>query len=401
VLFVTARRASTRDARERMAWTIAGVVTILAVVITHHVTSYALVAALAGVTAIVSFRNRRRVRVTAPWDLLIVAFVGSMAWLLTVASPTLVYLGSVFGPAIAQTVSALLAGRPIRGLFQATPGAVATPLWQQLVGLIWVVLLVVGIIWGLIQARGRTLSTTFAPVLLVAAAIYVPLQGLRLTQAGWETANRSSEFLFVGVALVLALAALTILTSRRYELRQRIAALTGCGVLLVLGAIITGWTYQLQLPPPYLVIASDGRSVEPEGVIDARWALQMLGPGNVIATDQSNALFMATYGRQLTYTGQERGVQGLFFAPTADASVLDVLRTAQPQYVVFDQRLRSWDHLVGVFPPGGAGPLGPPSPLLDPATLAKFDAMDGVSRIADSGNIVVFDMRQETDALSR
>jgi hypothetical protein len=397
VVFAAARRFDTAHRAERAGWTVAACLSILAVVVTHHITSYALAATLVVACLVGLYIRRRRADVAIPWDLAAVAVVASLGWLVSVASPTLVYLGAVFGPAAQQTLFAALSGRPVRGLFQSAPGVITTPLWQQLIGFASVLLMVAGLIRGLLIVRRRRMTNIFAPVLLIAAAVYVPLQGLRLTQAAWETANRSSEFLFIGVGLAVALAVTSLDTTRRLTA----SLLAAGGVVLVLGGIMVGWTYLLQVPPPYLTLASNGRAIEPENATDARWMLDAIGDGKIVVTDQSNALFLTDYAREVAYTGQERGTQGLFFAPTIDASVLDVLRTVQPQYIVFDRRQRSWDHLVGFFPPGGAGPLGSPSPLMDPSATAKFDSYGGVDRIADSGNIVVYAVRGANSASSR
>jgi hypothetical protein len=149
------------------------------------------------------------------------------------------------------------------------------------------------------------------------------------------------------------------------------------------------------------VRADNGRVVEPEGVTTARWALARLGPDNVIATDPSNALMLAAYGQQIPFSGQARGIQRMLLAPYFDASSSTVLRGIGADYVVLDRRVRSLDHGSGFYPPGGSGPLSAPSPIFDAAVLAKLDTLPGVQRIADSGNVVVYDVRALDDATVR
>ena len=49
-----------------------------------------------------------------------------------------------------------------------------------------------------------------------AAVAYFAMLGLRLSPAAWETGNRASEFLFLGLAFVLAFAGVE-LWNRRYK----------------------------------------------------------------------------------------------------------------------------------------------------------------------------------------
>jgi hypothetical protein len=112
-----------------------------------------------------------------------------------------------------------------------------------------------------------------------------------------------------------------------------------------------------------------------------------------MASDPTNAQLMAAYAAQWTYGGQAHGIQGMLLAPYVDDSVRGVIHTMALGYVIVDRRLSSQDHSIGLYAPGGAGPLGQPSALFDPSIYAKFDAQPGVSRIADSGDIVFYDVR--------
>jgi hypothetical protein len=59
---------------------------------------------------------------------------------------------------------------------------------------------------------------------------------------------------------------------------------------------------------------------------------------------------------------------------------------------VLDRRTRSLDHGSGFYPPGGDGPLSAPSPSFSDAVVDKFEPLPGINRLADSGNIVVYDL---------
>src|SRR5207237_1352212 len=87
-----------------------------------------------------------------------------------------------------------------------------------------------------------------------------------------------------------------------------------------------------------------------------------------------------------------RGVQSALVAPFVDPSTVSALDAVGTRYVVFDQRTRSLDHGSGFYPPGGIGPLSAPSPLFSTAVVNKFEPLPGINRLADSGNIVVYDL---------
>ena len=398
VVLAALRRASLPSGATHVGWTLTGLLAVASVTITHHLTSYALAASLCAATLVgVAIRHRIPSR-AIPWDLALAAVAGVVVWFATVANPTSTYLGGVLGPAAQQGLALLFAGQPGRQLFQSAVGA-GSPLWQQLVVYASVLCVAAGLAHGLWRLPRKYVRSPIGAVVVLAAALYLPVQALRLTQAGWETANRSSEFLFLGTAFVLAIAASDLVGRARAALRPGPTLLAAIGVLIVLGGAMTGWPYALQIPPPYLVVAADGQSIEPEDVSLARWVRTALGPDNVMTTDPSNALMMGAYGFQRPFTGQAYGVQSMLLAPYVDATSLDVLRTLKARYVVMDRRVRSWDHSLGFYPPGGSGPLSAPSPLLDPAIVDKFDALAGVNRIADTGSVVVYDMGALDDAL--
>jgi hypothetical protein len=393
VLLAALRRAGEASSLNRLGWTLTALVAIVTVTVTHHLTSYALAATLCAATLAGDLLKRRMLSGTIPrtWDLALASVISVALWFVTIASPTNAYLSVVLGPA-AQQGLALLFGQAGRRLFQ--PGfGINTPLWQQLTAFSSVVLVALGLAYGLWRLPRRVLWSPVGFLLVLAAALYIPVQTLRLTQAGWETANRSSEFLFLGCALVLAIAMRELFARARSKVSQRAALLTAGGLVIVVGGAMTGWPYQLQLPPPYLVMADNGRIVEPEDVTLARWTREHLGRNNVMFTDPSNTLMMGAYGQQIPYTGTAGGVQAMLLAPYVDETSVAVVQRLGARYVVLDRRARSWDHSLGFYPPGGAGPLSTPSPDLDPAIVGKLEGLDGVNRIADSGNVVVYDVR--------
>jgi hypothetical protein len=166
-----------------------------------------------------------------------------------------------------------------------------------------------------------------------------------------------------------------------------IAAVVVTTLVLVLNGLVNGWPpYWERLPGSYQVAGAE-RSVGPEQVASAEWALGVLGPGNRFATDEGDLPVLGSYGDQDTvgddgylYTSQR-------FSP-ADA------RQVQAQsigYLLVDRRLSEMLPASGQYFPidQNAGRYTSPLPLTG---LIKFDHVPGVARVYDSGDIVIYDL---------
>jgi hypothetical protein len=216
--------------------------------------------------------------------------------------------------------------------------------------------------------------------------------GLRLTQRGAEASNRASEFLFLAVAFVLAVAA-TECWLKVCDTWKGRYLLGIWATVLFAGGVILGWPSWARLPGPYLV-GADMRSIEPQGVAAARWARDNLGPGARVAADRTNRLLIGYYGEQRPITGYGDNVDEspVFFAPELGKFEIDTLQQGQVRYLVVDQRLTSGLPMVGVYFEQGEPNTFVHRTPIDPQALAKFDRAKGVNRIFDSGDISIFDV---------
>ena len=98
-------------------------------------------------------------------------------------------------------------------------------------------------------------------------------------------------------------------------------------MVVIAGGIVTGNPLVARLPGPYHV-AAEQRSIEPEGIAAANWALVELGPDNRIVADRTNAKLMGGLGLQypVTSANQHIGTAWPMYALTLDQNNLDVLR---------------------------------------------------------------------------
>jgi hypothetical protein len=238
----------------------------------------------------------------------------------------------------------------------------------------------------------RRRANPLAAALAVAALAYPASLALRLTDSGAEAGVRASEFVFIAVAYVLAIAVREFWLSRRPGwIGQTVFAVWA--MVLLTGGVILGFAPWSRLPGVYAVEA-DARSIEPQGVLAAEWARDVLGPENWIVTDRVNRLLMGTYGEQRPVSSYADGqpVAGLVLLPQIDADERAIVQQAQVRYVIVDRRLGTALPMVGVYVESGEPDVQQQSVPLDPAALTKFDELDGVSRIFDSGDIAIYDV---------
>ena len=389
LLHALARRFYTPESRQQFGLTIVILLTLLAVVVTHHLTSYAVFIFLAAVGLIQAIFRSTRARRIGSFGVILIAFLATVTWLVYVGNQAVAYIYPVLRSA-GRSVAGTVAGEEVRrALFTSNTGAVA-PLWERLVGLGSVVLLVLGLPTGLHQVWKSARSNALAIVLAGAALAYFPLLMLRFTSAGWEISNRAANYLFIGLALVAGLAAGHVWAAER--IRGPGAALFSvCVAIIILGGIIAGWSPDLRLSWPYRVgdIFHDS---DPQGVAAANWAQAHLGLGNRIATDETNARLMLAYGGQYVLTGTTGGLRLMMLSPYFSQSDLQIIRAGDIDYLVYDKRSISLDNMRGVYyrrtPSGDFGQ----NDFLDEQAYDQFDGLRYVSRLLDSGFVTVYDV---------
>ena len=365
---------------------------LFGVATTHHMTTYAVIAFLFLWVLVATVSRGREERTTTSLARLILptSLAISVGWLIFVAPITVPYLAPVLIGALEEgfqlmgaRLGLLTAPSDIgRELFVTTAGLLPGNAWERYVSVASVALILLGLAWGAWRILRIYRSRPFILALLAVSAFYPATLLFRLTQRGWEASNRSSEILFVGIGLVLAIGfvGLRPLSTRR-STRPLIAGLAA-GVL-VIGGIYAGWSYQWRLPWPYAV-ADGPRAVELQSLSAATWVLDTLGPGNRIAADQSNQLLLGSFGKQQIMSTISRGInpQWVIFSPTLDVDRIALLRQGRVRYLLIDRRLVSRVDLFREY-------FDEPEPF---RALHKFDDLPGVSRIFDSGDIWIYDV---------
>jgi len=368
---------------------------IAATAVTHHLTSVVLLVFLATWAIIAALRDRR-VRPVLPIAVAaLLSLACSALWLVVAGTLALRYLSTIVGGGVQELIGILFGAGEAKQLFASHAGF-ASPLPEIVTAYAAVGLLVLAlplILWHAV--RGRR-PTPFVITLGLLALLYPASLALRFTASGAETSQRASEFVFVALGILGA----DWLVGRRRALGRPARPVAFVAILTVVaGGIITGVPPIGRLPGPYHV-AAEQRSFEPEGEATSTWVLATLGPDNLLVADRTNAKLLGSLGEQYPVTAANRHLATAFamLDVTLTPADVDVLRRGGIRYVVVDLRLSrdipEYSYLFEQAEPN-AGNHTAPAPL---AALQKWDSLPDVTRIYDSGDILIYDIRGFLDA---
>ena len=381
-LLAARRLASRPTGQARASWLIFAVLTIATTVVTHHITSYVLAATLFIITfAALLVGNRQAATWTAILALLSAAAAAS--WLVFAAPETYAYLQPVAGQAM-QSFRGLLADQ-----HATSPSISVGPFTNRLLASVTVLivsaLLPVG--WWRVWQRYR--RRTWIVAMAIASVSWYAVVVVRVTVTdGTELSGRAATFIYVPVAYVLALALAYLATKAvRWKARPVATAVLIIVLTLLFNGLINGWPpYWERLPGSYQVAGSE-RSVEPEVIAGATWALTTLGPGREFATDLGSYPVLGSYGDE----NPIRDVAYLYTSSIYTPSDALIARDQGLRYIWVDRRLSESLPAAGQYFPvdPNAGKYKRP---LSPGDLDKFNAVPGLDRIYDSGNIVIYEL---------
>ncbi|MBS1878044.1 MAG: hypothetical protein JST31_00885 [Actinobacteria bacterium] len=364
------------------AWAVPIVLAIAAIVVTHHLTSYAAAVVLAAI-AIASYFVRRSWRPPNPWPFAIVAALLALIWLTVVASSTFGYLSSPLGNAVEAIANTIGGEAPPRGLFQSGANIASTPTVARALSLLAVALLTVAVPFGLVRVVRRYRRQPFAIIFALASIGFFLTLALRLAPAAWETGNRASEFFFIGLAFVVAVAGFESWRPRRFSAFVRPGIAVGLLVILVGGAI-AGWPWDTQLAQP-LKVAAGGGTITSQPLAMAEWAKREVVGGTFAAQTADGNLLLDPAGKKV-YTGSSPDVEDILQDPTMPGWQVPLLRKYGIEYVVVDRREISADGIRGYYFTRD----DESSPLYPIGVSTKFDGLPEFSRVYSNGAITVY-----------
>ena len=179
-----------------------------------------------------------------------------------------------------------------------------------------IALLGVGMLFGLREVVRRRRNEPLAVIFSLAALCFFGALS-RFAPAAWETGNRAGEFLFLGLAFVVAYAVLLALEARQPESWRRGAIACGLAVITIGGAI-SGWPWDSQLAKPIRVRA-EGKEIVSEPLGLARWASTHL-PGRRFAAPEADGRLLFTPGNLVALTGQGPDIEDIVGEPSFPGS---------------------------------------------------------------------------------
>ena len=223
-------------------------------------------------------------------------------------------------------------------------------------------------------------------------AFYPALQVLHLTSGGAEISLRATEFIFIPLSFLTAVAIVQYWPVRLLNWKQPALISTALLILLMGGIILGESTPPNFMPGPYQPSA-DGRSVDPEGIQAALWTHTYLGPDNRMYTDRINQLLMGVYGGQylVTKIGDNIDITDVMFANRVTVYEIGLLKKGNVHYIEADLRLSQGLPVDGFYYETGEPGSNAETKPINPALLTKFDTVPQINRLFDSGNIAIYD----------
>jgi hypothetical protein len=381
--------------------------------ITHHMTSYAMLAFFLVWTGAAWLADREfgsKVALNSPapafvedvpgprWIRLGPALPALMlaattaAWFFLVAKAvTVAELGGTLTGVVDSTIGLIVGGNGPKTLFQSSEQTNA--LAARALALASVVPLLLAIPFGLWRTWRRRGAPPLWRVLAVIAALYPLTLGLRLTLAGTETSQRASEFVFLGLAFLVAVlvdewTAKAVHRGRAFALDVGLAVLA---TIIFLGGFVIGESPVTRLPGPFL-ISAESRSVSSQGIAASRFAARHLPAKATILVDRPNATFMASYADLNPLLGYIAGVPvtQVFFSKEFTPDDRKVIGDGHVGYILVDGRLSRSLPVIGIYferyEPNAFNHRRPISSV----ALHKFYLGLGFDRIYSNGPIVIY-----------
>jgi hypothetical protein len=407
-----------RSRAPNRAGLIAGLVALtMGLVITHHLTAYAMIAFLGLWTLAIAVLEHRspveqvlgrpapgaarpsglreiagQLRVGPALGCLILGFAAFCWFIFVAGGATQDELGSVFTEAISALFHLIFGGGGTKTLFKAGTGQV-DPLIVRVLGLasVGVLALVIPLgVWRVWKAyRTSSLAISLAIVALLYPFTLVP----RLTQAGSEISQRASEFVFAGIGFVAGVL-FVYLAGRVGRGRARLYALiaTCLASLVFVGGVILGESPVTRQPGRFEV-GAESRSISPQGAAAAAFAAAHLPRNSRVLVDGPNGLLLGSYGRLEPVIGQIRGipVTEVFFSKGFNFADRTVIAHDAIDYVVVDRRLAHSLPVDGYYYDREEPRAHERTNPIAAASLRKFNDEPGIDRIYDNGPIVIYD----------
>lgn len=357
-----------------------------AVTVTHHVSSLVTVGMLGGVALVAAvFRDSRYLALPLAACTAVTGLVIS-CWILAVAPITITYLGS---PAEMMLESLHNLAKFSGGIDLPGP---PTPAFDRILAPAGVLVMLTLIAVGVRYARHRTpIERVFAWLGLV---MYLGAVGMRaVVTNGAELAGRLLTFaaFFTAVVAATTLCRLASSESARAGLRRirnHLSTATALSVVLFVSSITVSMPPWWGRIPGEFWVEGYASGIDRIGVSRAEWAAKYLRSGSRYFSDVTGLTLLSTIGQLDPVDDPDT----LYYTDTLTPANVAHIKSHSAVYVDVDLRMARYVPINGKYFPQDVMSAKSRDTIPMPS-LAKFDAVKGISRIYDSGQARMYDLR--------
>jgi hypothetical protein len=364
---------------------------LIATVVTHHATSWMVLAFLIAWAAM-SRKGERKLLARAA----VVMGVAVAIWTTILATRIVGYLAPIVSTAL-QSAHAFLAGTSQHHIFGASAGTPPPPNWERLVLVVYTLattLAALACAWIMLSRAFRNhdhmlglLGVLNLAFPLTAASHFDPSVG--------ELGDRAASFLFLPLALSCSL-----IIQRHPRVTRRPAgsnnpfrpamliALIGGTAIVYLGGTLLGSSPDYnRLPGPYLPSA-DFRTQDPETLAAVEWAGRHLPTGATVAADRVPAVILGSEALWPVTNPQHGFVPAqLYFSTTWGPQQAAIVKGLHIDYLYVDARLADSLPYVGYYFSQGETPKPTRITVTD---VAKFAHVPGLKTVYHHGPVTIY-----------
>jgi len=392
---VAGMQTAVASPRLRRTWFVLASLLGASCIVTHHVTTYALIVALLAVSfATLLFRGQdvdaaRRSRLTLLFTALFTS--GAAAWLVLVAPGTVKYLAPHIGPDIRDLINVVSQKRTGHVFFARSQG----PRYEQIAAVATVGILISLAVVAFRSVKGLRKLSPVLTGLVAFGILYFLSAPIVLTTQG-EAAIRSWGDTYIGLAALIAILALFVLPRFDGSSHKRVGAIiltSAIFAVVMVGNVDVQATVAYRFPGPY-IYGSDTRSLTPELLATADWLRSTAGPNQHIVADRDTGIAIGTYGNE-SVAAPSPGfpVWDLYFSTGLPSKLLiRELQSSGYHYLVVETEMYRSMPLVGLYftpeePKFGTRTEPPPK-----AALAKFGNLPWLTEIFSTQHYRIYRM---------
>ena len=376
--------------RAGIAWLIVVLISISAIVVTHHLATYMMIAIFISMTVLAKLISRftqQKIPPQLAW-ITVFAVVTGGGWLYFTHTNVVEYLGDPISRGFEQ-----IAFRVMRRLFSG----ISLPWYEVASGYLSAILIALLAVFGafIILRKRKALQATQVG-LLAFGSLYFIAAPLVLTPWGAESGRRSWVYSFISLALLSGFVLTWLVSSdadsmgnRRIGILPRRIGATLALCVLLLGGVATSTSISYRFPGEYMQ-NSDARSYTPEIIDAAQWLFTQAGANNRVLGDRTTERIFGSYGLQhpAMYGGPRPWE--VFFPTSWTSDALYWLENARAPFIVVDKRLAElppqMDFRFQRDEPASSFSDKP----LPAGSVEKYDGLSRLDRIYDSGNIRIY-----------